>query len=159
MFLLILDKNPHKAAELVPDRLKFKQLLELCQLICSAGISNVFKPIKQGKELQEWIKSNSFWVLAYYNTLFTCCFLRLSMKIKEETCVKIRKISNDLDIFQRKYSMTNNIETVVFRYVKEYSKFTRYFTNCILLADVAIEEYKKYVEWKEKIYESRRKNV
>lgn len=52
MMLIILDKNPLKSAELVPDKIKFKQLIELGQLICSAGISDVYKPIKQGKELE-----------------------------------------------------------------------------------------------------------
>ena len=73
MFLLILDKNPDKSAELVPDRLKFKQMLELGQLICSAGISNVFKPIKQGKELQVWIKNNKNWIYWYMMFLFNYC--------------------------------------------------------------------------------------
>ena len=40
MMLIICDKNPVRAAELVPDRLKFKQLLELCQMLCSVGYSN-----------------------------------------------------------------------------------------------------------------------
>lgn len=54
--LLILDKNPILAANLVPSKLKFKQLLELSQLICSAGISGVYKKIPQGKEIQNCIK-------------------------------------------------------------------------------------------------------
>ena len=56
MFLLILDKDPIRSAHLIPDKLKFKQLIELGQLVCSAGISDIYKPIKQGKQLQEWKK-------------------------------------------------------------------------------------------------------
>lgn len=58
MMLLILDKNPILAANLVPSKLKFKQLLELSQLICSAGISGVYKKIPQGKEIQNWKDAN-----------------------------------------------------------------------------------------------------
>ena len=62
MFLLVLDKDAVKSAQLVPDKIKFKQLIELCQLICSAGYSNVYKKINQGKELQNWIIRNSVWI-------------------------------------------------------------------------------------------------
>ena len=69
MFLLILDKNPIYSAELVPNGIVLKQVVELCQLICSAGISDVYKPIKQGKKLQEWIKKNPEWTYIYLNIL------------------------------------------------------------------------------------------
>lgn len=49
MMLLILDENPILAANLVPSKLKFKQLLELSQLICSAGISGVYKKFHKVK--------------------------------------------------------------------------------------------------------------
>ena len=69
MMLLILDENPILAANLVPSKLKFKQLLELSQLICSAGISDVYKKILQGKEIQNWILENPAWVYRYFDTL------------------------------------------------------------------------------------------
>ena len=57
--LIITDKNPYKAAGWLLDNTNknfcFKQLLELSQLVSSTGISNVYKPVKQGKELQAWI--------------------------------------------------------------------------------------------------------
>ena len=37
MMLLITSSNPFIAASQVPDKLKFKQLLELCQMFCSLG--------------------------------------------------------------------------------------------------------------------------
>ena len=58
MFSLVLSSNPVEAATLVPDRLKFKQLLELTQLLASCGITNQVKPVKQGKQICEWIKRN-----------------------------------------------------------------------------------------------------
>lgn len=94
MMLIILDKNPYKSAELVPDRLKFKQLLELGQLICSAGISDVFKPIKQGKALQEWVKNNLLFIDCFYENLFV--WVISNIKIKNETKEKFTKIGNDL---------------------------------------------------------------
>lgn len=58
MMLIVLDKNPITAAKLVPNNLKFKQLLELAQMLCSCGFSNLYKKIPQGKAIQEWIKQN-----------------------------------------------------------------------------------------------------
>ena len=31
MMLIILDKDPEESAKLLPDKIKFKQLIELCQ--------------------------------------------------------------------------------------------------------------------------------
>ena len=147
MFLLILDKNPYKAAELVPDRLKFKQLLELCQLICSAGISDVFKPIKQGKELQEWVKDNRLWVYRFISYLWIKVVANVNLKPK--TMLDLYKIRNDLfDSIKKKKRITYP-KTAIFRYVKEYSEFTKYETNSELPIDIAVNEYKKYVKWKE----------
>ena len=96
MFLLVLDKNPYKAAELIPDRLKFKQLLELGQFICSAGISDVYKPIKQGKELQEWISKHKSWTYSYM-----VCLANWTKKNIKTSMVTIYKIDNIMyDLFK-----------------------------------------------------------
>ena len=156
MFLLILDKNPYKAAELIPDRLKFKQLLELCQLICSAGISEVFKPIKQGKELQEWVKNNRVWTYWFAMFLYDYCLHNLNLKI--ETIMKIKKIIRDLHNSIYITKETEYPKTAIFRYVKEYAEFTEYQTNSELPIYIAVNEYKKYIEWKEKQRIHRRNN-
>jgi len=145
MFLLILDKNPYKAAELVPDRLKFKQLLELCQLICSAEISNVYKKIYQGKELQEWIKNNRMWTFRFLNGLW---FWHLEhIKAKPQTSLDIYKIRNDLlDSFDNKKRLKCP-KTIIFRYVKEYKSI--YPSNSELPIDIGIGQYKRYLIWKE----------
>ena len=148
MFLIILDKNPYKAAELIPDRLKFKQLLELCQLICSTGISDVYKPIKQGKELQEWIVNNQEWVCLYGCCLYRKC--RDVFNIKNETRQKILNILEKLKLGDKEP------QTAIFRYVKEYAEFTEYESNSELPIDVAISEYKRYLEYKEKEYNKKR---
>ena len=155
MFLLVLDKNPYKAAELIPDRLKFKQLLELGQLICSAGISDVFKPIKQGKELQEQIKKYHFWIITFYAQLFK--YIRKNINLKESTIIKFLRIQGDLsDYYFENNCRNRKPQTAIFRYVKEYAEFTEYGSNSELPIDVAINEYKKYIEWKEKQFNSKR---
>jgi hypothetical protein len=141
MFLLVLDKDPVKSADLVPDKLKFKQLIELGQLICSVGISDVFKLIKQGKELQKWILKNKCWVYVYYSRLLFWAIPNVNMKI--DTMAKLIEIKNNL-----MYSIENknNIDTAIFRYSKDYQSDIP--TNTELPIDECIEQYKKYVEWK-----------
>ena len=147
MFLLILDKNPQKAAELVPDRLKFKQLLELCQLICSAGISDVFKSIKQGKELQNWIKNNKNWTYWYIMFLYDYCLKNINLKA--ETIYKIKNIIRDLHNSTDILKPEQYPKTAFFRYVKEYLG-TKYATKTELPIKECIKEYNKYIKWKEK---------
>ena len=142
MMLIILDKNPFKAAQLVPDRLKFKQLIELGQLICGAGISDVFKPVRQGKKLQEWVKNNPYWVHCYFKTLLEWVYLKT--KIKVETSYKLQCIKYDL--WQYIDVCKHEIKTAIFRYKMGYR--SNYKTNSELPIDIAIEEYKKYMEWK-----------
>ena len=154
IFLLILDKNPYKAAELIPDRLKFKQLLELCQLICSAGISDVYKPINQGKELQEWVKNNKLWISRYFTYLFF--WVLENLDLQKETYLKLAKIKKDLwDNIEHKKRISYP-KVAIFRYVKEYAEFTEYESNSELPIDVAISEYKRYLEYKEKEYNKKR---
>lgn len=153
MFLLILNKNPYTAAELVPDRLKFKQLLELCQLICSAGISDVFKPIKQGKELQEWVKNNIEWIYVFFNELFI--WAEKNIKMSEITYEKLCTIRLGI-YFNLNKTEYQEPQTAIFRYVKEYAGMTSYESNAELDIDVAINEYKRYLEYKEKEYNKKR---
>lgn len=153
MFLLILDKNPYNAAELIPDRLKFKQLLELCQLICSAGISDVYKKIYQGKELQKWIKNNPQWIYCYLCELIQFNYNKFKDIEKRQ---KIIKINADLYCYIRDNQIKiKEPQTAIFRYVKEYAEFTEYESNSELPVDVAISEYKRYLEYKEKQFNSK----
>lgn len=94
MMLVVLSKWPKKAARLVPDKIKFKQLLELGQLVCFAGISSVFKPIPQGKEIQEWIRKNPRWTFLYFENLY--CWAQQWTNMSSETNSKFAKILCDL---------------------------------------------------------------
>lgn len=141
MMLIILSKNPVYAAELVPDKLKFKQMLELCQLICSCGYCDVYKKVRQGKKLQDWIKRNAGWVKTYACHLYLWCLSNIDLKIK--TMNDILKIIASID----EDCSQEDIKTAVFRYVKEY-KDTFFDSNSELLIDVAIDQYEKYMKWK-----------
>lgn len=141
MMLIVLSKNPIVSAELVPDKIKFKQLLELCQLICSAGLCNVYKPIKQGKKLQKWVKEHQGWVYNYGLHLYTWC--RSHINMSDETIEKIMKILHSLDGWL--FSCIS-IDTAIFRYSSGYE--SNIPTDTELSIDKCIQEYEKYVEWK-----------
>ena len=145
MMLLILDENPILAANLVPNKLKFKQLLELSQLICSAGISGVYKKIPQGKEIQNWILENPAWVYRYFDTLFIYCVDLPN--IKHKTVKAFKQIMHDLH-WHVKFNGRIYIppQTAVFRFSKDY--ITDYLNNVTLPISKCVEEYKKYVQWK-----------
>ena len=145
MMLLILDENPILAANLVPSKLKFKQLLELSQLICSAGISGVYKKIPQGKEIQNWILENPAWVYRYFDTLFIYCANLPNIKYK--TVEGFKQIMHDLH-WHVKFNGRIYIppQTAVFRFSKDY--ITDYLNSVTLPISKCVEEYKKYVQWK-----------
>ena len=141
MMLIVLDKNPILAAQLVPNNLKFKQLLELAQMICSCGYSNIYKKIPQGKAIQEWIKRNPTWTKEYIIHLFQWC--KENKKLTNKTCNDISQIIMSMPVL----FWVLPIKTAIFRYKKGYSG-TTYATDTELPIDVAIAEYKKYMEWK-----------
>lgn len=144
MMLLILDENPILAANLVPNKLKFKQLLELSQLICSAGISGVYKKIPQGKEIQNWILENPAWVYRYFDTLFVYCVSLPNIKYK--TVEDFKQIMHDLYWHVRFNGGIYIPQTAIFRFSKDYT--TDYLNNVTLPISKCVEEYKKYVQWK-----------
>ena len=138
--LLILDRNPVKSASLVPDKLKFKQLLELAQMI-STITGSVYKPVRQGKEIQEWIKKYPDYTKFYYKTLFIWC--KENIKIKEKTIKDLMTIYLSL----KNNNFIKYPDTAIFRYNKNY-KDSFYKTNSELPIKTAIKEYTKYLGWK-----------
>lgn len=141
MFLLILDENPLLSAEFVPDKLKFKQLLELCQLVNSEFDFGYMKKIPQGKKIQKWIRENTRWVFYYYSYLLLFC--TQNVKLKKDT---LHKLQNTLWELNKIYSKRPILETGIFRYSKDYK--CEISTDTELPIDECIEQYKKYVEWK-----------
>ena len=140
MMFLILDENPVKSALLVPDKLKFKQLLELAQMI-STITGSVYKPVRQGKEIQEWIKKYPDYTKFYYRTLYLWCLENINMKdktIQDLMTIHLSLHYKEIDMFPT---------TAIFRYNKNYNQ-TSFQNNSELPIKTAIYEYKKYLCWK-----------
>lgn len=145
MMFIILDKDPHIAAWELPKKIKFKQLIELGQLICSAGISDVYKRIPQGKKLQDWITKNPTYTLRYYAALQYFCITDIKMSTQTE--YKILQIYKDLHEYEQNHKCRLiRPQTAIFRYAKEYKSI--YPTDSELTIEDAIKAYKEYMEWK-----------
>lgn len=122
----------------------FKSLLELGQLVCSCGISNVFKPVRQGKELQDWILKNPEFVERFYRELYKWCFININYK--KETDIKLITIWKDILHYISNYRVDYTPSTIVFRYKKGYN--SKYKSNIELPIEIGIQEYRKYIDWK-----------
>ena len=146
MMLIVADRNPINNFKFLVENTNknfcFKQTLELAQLICSCGISNVYKPMKQGKELQKWILENKLWVFRFYNALWFWCAAYI--KLEPKTLCDLYKIKDDLweNIVNKK--RISYPKTGIFRYKKEYE--SSYESNSELPLDTCIEEYRKYIK-------------
>lgn len=143
--IFITDKTPEGSYKFLTENTSksyvFKQLVELAQLICSCGVSEVYKPIKQGKELQKWILRNKLWVYYYFSYLWIYCVGYIDMKTT--IMLDLYKIKNDLwDSINRKKRIRYP-KTAIWRYSKEYS--SAYATNSELPIEVVTELYKTYL--------------
>lgn len=155
MMLIVCDTDPKKAVDYLVNnssqRFYTKQLLELYQLICSCGYSSIFNKIPQGKEIQAWIKQNPKWTMCYLYHLLDKC----KNYYKPVTMGKFHKINKEtLNILNLTIENINSypeINTIIFRYRKDYNG-TNYSTNSELPTDLAIKEYKKYLNWKFPIF-------
>lgn len=148
MQLYILDKNPEKSAEILFESMgakySFKMLIELCQMISTVTKCGTFKPVVQGKEIQEFISRNSQWVLMYFNKLENLC-LNSSLNIKSQTVIKLKKIYSGLKEYS-KCGLNSTILYAPFRYSKDYKCPVP--SNSILPIDECINQYKKYLTYK-----------
>lgn len=146
MMLIIADKDPYKNARYIAERTNknflFKSLLELGQLICSAGVSSTFEKVNRGKEIQNWILKNKLWVYRYYNELFFSCLSKINMK--SLTAWKLWKIRDDLWESIEKRKRIVYPKTCIFRYKKGYN--SKYESNSELPLEEGIKEYRKYIE-------------
>ena len=142
MMLIITSVNPYMASEFLIDNTNknfcFKSLLEIAQLISSCGISSVYREVKQGKMLKEWIKQNISWVYRFYCSLFLWCLKNINLK--DKTKKDLLQIENDL--FNH---LDGNLipKTAIWRYSKEYE--SEYPTNSELDIDLVCELYKTYL--------------
>lgn len=138
--LILLSNNGQIAGKLVPDKIKFKQLLELAQMI-STITGSVFKPIEQAPLLRDWIKENPFFVANYFMSLFNWC--ERNIKMKPETKGKLITIFNSFKDFGKENKKPT---TAILRYVKGYE--CKYPTNTELPIEECINQYKLYCKWK-----------
>jgi hypothetical protein len=144
--LVVAEKSPIENAFYIKNNTNknflFKSLLELAQLICSCGISNVFKRVHRAKEIQNWILKNKLWVYRYYNALYFMCLKEINAK--PITFVKLYKIREDLyELVKNKRRITYP-KTAIFRYKKGYS--TKYKTNSELPIEECMKAYREYIE-------------
>ena len=141
MMFIIADKDYNKAVEYLIDNTNknycFKQLLELSQLLASCGYTNQMKPIKQGKDLQQWIKQNKAWTYNYYKKLHE--WVKHNINLSPTTRKKFNQIETDIACTEDK-----EIVNAIFRYKQGYPCL--YETNSLLGIDKASTEYKKYIE-------------
>ena len=144
MMLIVLDSNPVDAANKVPDKLKFKQLLELAQMICSCGYCDIYKAIPQGKAIQEWIKKNPAWVKTYGVILYYWCIQNINLK--ENTMTDLFSIISSIP---KPCNLNSKIETAIFRYNKNYKSI--FPSDSEITIENAIEEYTKYMDWKKNV--------
>lgn len=156
MMFLILDKDPRVSAryliENAPRILKCKQLLELGQLICSCGYSNVYKKVQQGKEIQRWIKKNVAWVSAYYGELLKYCLIDSGYSYSPVTVAKFYTIYKDIRNKCLGVYIIDKWEprTGILRYTEDYTG-SSYKSNSEILIEDCIKEYKNYLKWKNRI--------
>lgn len=144
--LIICDKIPEKNASYLIEKTNknfvFKSFLELSQLICSCGISSIYKPVKQGKQIQEWIKKNPLWVFRYYSYLwFWCC---AHIKASPKTLYNTYMIRDALRELTKDRKRITYPKTGIFRYKKGYE--SEYPTNSDLPIKQLCWEYRKYIE-------------
>lgn len=145
MMFIILDSCPIQAVYKLPEKIRFKQLIELAQLICSAGFSDVYKKIPQGKNIQQWIKKYPTYTFRYFRRLLVWCSNHTNMSIDTEK--KLHHISLDLSKNLDLYDTSEKTPTsAVFRYAKNYKSI--YPTNTEICIGNAIKAYEEYMEWK-----------
>ena len=158
MMFLVLAKTPLSSVEYLLNHTNRKylkkQVLELLQLICSAGYSDVYKKIPQGKEIQNWIKANhtnEMFVWYYLDYAFHILYLPSNMGYGPEYEIpeNYKQIYDDFtNAVVKELTDPTDIRTAIFRYQKQYKEYTTYETNIELPIDICINEYRKYLKWK-----------
>ena len=151
MMLIVMHEDPIQAARLLIENTSnqfcFKQLIELGQLICSAGISSVYKKIPQGREIQEWIRENPGWVYHFLTHLNCYCSAKLSLS--PETIHKLSTIIGNLVTFWATVSPESSAvthercKTAIWRYKKSY--ISKYPTNSELPIETTTRLYVGYI--------------
>ena len=147
--LIVLSADPNMAATLLPHKIRHKQLLELMQMI-SCVVDFGYKPIPQGKELKAWIEKNAGWVYVFAKRLRN----ELDRRLAPETRCKYDCLLELLRFKANGALKVPDLKTAIFRYAKEYAPNTIYLSNSELPITEAVPEYRKYVIWKDGLWQS-----
>ena len=142
----MLNSDPSLAvislAQLTTKQFCFKQLIELGQLVCSAGISNKFKRIPQGKEIQDWIRRNPRWIADYFQGLLA--LVSYSTNMSTETYNKLQQIFWHIYKYCLEKEMWNpSINTGIWRYKSSY--VSKYPSNMELPIYEITDLYYNYI--------------
>ena len=97
--MLVLSTNSDTSVRLIPKHLRIKELIEVNNLICSAGISNVFKGTVKNEALTEWIKQNSRYIFFYYTRLIRWAWN--NNRVPYKTYIKLKSVREDLSFFMQ----------------------------------------------------------
>jgi len=114
-------------------------LIELGQLVSTLTNNGIYKPVKQGKELVQWINDNANYVDKYYITLLD--WSKQNIKMKPKTIDDLYNIWYSLEL-----NYKEELTHAYFRYSKEY--VCEIPTKTLLPINTCIQEYLKYREWK-----------
>lgn len=146
MMLMVFNKNPKLNSEyLIKHTNKsfvFKSLLELAQLVSTATGNGVYKPIKQGAELVNWIKRYPDWTYQYFETLFDWC--KINVNLSEKTTRDFTKILSSIPELGN--DLFGTPTSAIFRYSNKYQSVVETKTELPILE--CMEQYKKYIQWK-----------
>lgn len=145
MMLIITSPDSKECVDWLVEntdkRFCWKQLLELCQLLASAGITDKMDALSRGKEIQKWITKHKSWTYSYMVCLVN--WAKKNIKMSMATVYKIDNIMFDLFKVATDFKKP---KTAIWRYSKEYE--SEYSTNSELPIEVVCELYKEYIKWK-----------
>lgn len=143
--MLVLSTSPSISVRLIPMHLRVKELIEVTNLICSAGISSAFKGTIENEVLTEWIKQNSRYIFLYFTRLIQWAWGKNRMPYK--TYAKLKPVRKDLSFFMQYNNCTEESpKTIVFSYNSDYKSPIPNNTEVPTLKGIHL--YREYLAWK-----------
>lgn len=143
--MLVLSTSPSISVRLIPMHLRVKELIEVTNLICSAGISSAFKGTIENEVLTEWIKQNSRYIFLYFTRLIQWAWGKNRMPYK--TYAKLKSVRKDLSFFMQYNNCTEESpKTIVFNYNSDYKSPIPNNTEVPTLTGIHL--YREYLAWK-----------
>lgn len=143
--MLVLSTDSNTSVRLIPKHLRIKELIEVNNLVCSAGISNVFKGTAKNEVLIEWVKRNSRYIFFYYTRLIQWAWN--NNRVPYQTYAKLKSVREDLSFFMQYNNCTEESpKTIVFSYDSNYKSPVPNNTEVSTLKGIHL--YRDYLAWK-----------